>query len=58
MGEFSSIIATESKLVLLAAWQANQLRDRLLEQGITTLFRSQQAEKMVDENSKELSSQS
>ena len=36
MGEFSSIIATESKLVLLAAWQANQSRDRLLEQGIAT----------------------
>ena len=36
MGEFSSIIATEFKLVLLAAWQASQSRDRLLKQGIAT----------------------
>ena len=56
MGEFSSILAAESKPVLLAACQANPSRDKLLEQGQMTLFRSQQTERMVDKNSKELSS--
>ena len=56
MGEFSSILAAESKPVLLAACQANPSRDKLLEQGQMTLFRSQKTERMVDKNSKELSS--
>ena len=34
-----SKVVTKPKLVLLNAWQANKLRDELLEQGMMTLIR-------------------
>ena len=39
---------TKSKLWVLAAWQANKSRDKLLRQGMATLFGNPAAEKMVD----------